>query len=173
MSMSSQALKRLITIHGQPLTDAIEIINDAPSETKAILMQRLFVVSLAAFWEAFHEELCRETLPYHPNPPSNAEQCIEAFHNPEPNKIIRLYRDVLGIPNITESWWGNLLQKTGKTPDEFRTTIKRMMELRHDTAHGDWARPLSPADCQDFLGAVLFLAVRTDETVRAFFPRPE
>jgi hypothetical protein len=164
--LASQALKRLTAIHGKHLTDAIEMINDAPTAAKAILMQRLFVVSLAAFWEAFHEELCRETLVRHPNPPGNADQCIENFHNPVPRKIDQLYRRVLGIQNITESWWGNRLQKTGKTPLEFSNTIQRMMDLRHDTAHGDWACQLSPADCQAFLSAVLHLAIRTDEAVR-------
>ena len=59
--MFSQALNRLTKIHGKHLTDAIEIINDAPTEPKALLMQRLFVVSLVAFWEAFHGEAGRVT----------------------------------------------------------------------------------------------------------------
>ena len=167
--MSSQALNRLTTIHGEHLKDVIEIINDAPTEPKTLLMQRLLVVGLVAFWEVFHEELCRESLAFHPNPPETAEQRIKGFHNPEPKKITCLYNNVLGIHDITESWWGNFPQKTGKTPDEFRATIQRMIKLRHDTAHGIWGLPLSPKDCQDFLVAVLLLAVRTDKAVHAHF----
>jgi len=60
--MSSQALDRFTLVHGAVLNDTIEITNTTSSEPKAVLMQRLLDVSLAAFWEAFHEALCRETL---------------------------------------------------------------------------------------------------------------
>jgi hypothetical protein len=105
--MSSQALNSLTIIHGKHLNNVIEVINNAPTQ-KALLIQRMLVVSLAAFWEAFHEELCRETLERHPNPPRNAERYIESSHNSEPKKITQLYNNVLGIQDITESWWGNL-----------------------------------------------------------------
>ncbi len=59
--MFSEALNTLTKVHGQHLNDIIEIINSS-SKQKNSLMQRMFVVSLAAFWEAFHEKLCSETL---------------------------------------------------------------------------------------------------------------
>ena len=169
--MFLQALDRFTSIHGSILNDAIEITNTTPSQPKSILMQRLFVVSLAAFWEAFHEALCRETLARHPNPPKNAERFIDNFHNPTPRKIIQLYFNVLGITDITEAWWGNPFQKTGNTPEAFSAIIEHLMNIRHDTAHGNWARPLSPADCQEFLATTLHLAIRTDERVCEMFPK--
>ena len=89
--MFSQALDTLTAVHGKHLNDAIEIINNSSTQ-KALLMQRMLVVSLAAFWEAFHEELCKETLARCPAIPQNASHYIESFHNPTPNKIDRLYK---------------------------------------------------------------------------------
>jgi hypothetical protein len=169
--MLSRALDTFTTIHGGALNDIIDIINTTSSPQKAELIQRLLVVSLAAFWEVFHEALCRETLVLHPNPPSDAEKVIENFHNPIPRKIKRLYSDVLGIDDITESWWGNLELKTGETPDVFRAIIEHLMDVRHDTAHGKWLLPVSPKDCQDFISATLHLAVRTDEKACELFPK--
>lgn len=170
-STLSRALDTFTKIHGSALNDAIEIIKTTSSPQKAELIQRLLVVSLAAFWEVFHEALCRETLVLHPSPPRDAERAIENFHTPNPRRIKQLYSDVLGIYDITESWWGNLKLKTGTTPDAFRATIKRLMDVRHDTAHGKWLLSVSPEDCQDFIAAALHLAVRTDETVCELFPR--
>jgi hypothetical protein len=170
--MSSRALDKLTVTHGRILNDGIEIANSTVTRLQAELMYRLLVVSIAAFWEAFHEDLCREMLVRHPGPPARAEKAVDRFHNPTSRKIDELYRKALGIENVTDGWRGNALQKSGKTPDEFCHTIDRLMQMRHDTAHGIFAQSQqpSPADCQEFLGTVLLLAVRTDERVSDSFP---
>lgn len=167
--MPSQALNRLTEIHGNVLKDVIEIVSDSSTKSKMTLM-RLLVVSLAAFWEAFHEDLCRETLVYHPNPPhDDANAFIEfKFHNPTPKNITTLYHYVLDITDITDCWWGNPLNKEGKSLTEFGQTIERMMDLRHDVAHGKWSLSISPKDCDEFLDTILHLAIRTDNKVHAF-----
>jgi hypothetical protein len=64
--MSSQALDKFGT-NEVVFRDLINITNSVPAEQKESMM-RLLVVSLAAFWEAFHEDLCRETLSRVSNP---------------------------------------------------------------------------------------------------------
>jgi hypothetical protein len=168
--MNSEALDRLTMIHGTHLENVIGIINEMATPEKSLLMMRLFIVSLVAFWEAFHEKLCREVLIHNQNISAEAEKQILYFNNPDPDKIDKLYNNVLGIANITEeAWWGDPFQKTGITSVEFRETIKHMVKLRHDIAHGEWQLPLSANDCQNFLSAVIHLAVRTEEVVDAHF----
>lgn len=167
--MFSNAVNLLFKIHGEHLTDIIEIINSSTGRHNS-LMQRMFIVSLAAFWEAFHEELCRETLARCSNHPSNVMTYIDNFHNPTSFKIDQLYKNVLGINKITESWWGNLKYETGITPSDFRERINQMMNVRHDTAHGKWELPLSASDCMDYISAVMHLALRTDEAVFEHYP---
>jgi hypothetical protein len=170
--MSSDALNTLSRIHGMMLNDSIDIINSISSCSQITLMHRLLVVSLAAFWEAFHEDLCRETLHYHRCPSAKAaEKLIKSFNNPIPIRIKELYKDVLGIPDIVDMAWRGSANKTGKTPKEFEEIINRMMNLRHDTAHGKFSLPVSAADCQEFLGVVLHLAIRTDDAVLQSFSK--
>jgi hypothetical protein len=163
--MNSQALDNFTCMHGKILVDVIDIINAAPTTQKTIIMRRLLIVSLAAFWEAFHEDLCREYLPSNTNNAQIARDAINNFSNPTTKKIKRLYDKVFQIPDITQAWRGNQRNKTGKTPAEFQNIIDRMMKLRYDTAHGIWNLPIDASDCKSFLATTLFLAVRTEEYV--------
>jgi hypothetical protein len=163
--MGSQALDRFTT-NKALFEDLIEITNKVPAEHKPIMM-RLLVVTLAAFWEAFHQDLCREWLSQRPNPPKPARNAIDNFHNPKSEKIRRLYAVVLQIPDITSSWWGNVLDKTGKSPAEHGQIIDNMMSVRHDTAHGEWKAQISASDCKEFLFTAVHLAIRTDDYAAA------
>ena len=147
--------------------ELIELVNNVSAGQKDLMM-RLLIVSLAAFWEAFHEDLCRETVSRYPNP--KAERAIAMFHNPISKNIKRLYKDALVIPDITTSWWGNTKYKTGKSPAEFGAIIDHMMDLRHDTAHGQWKGNVSAKDCMDFLFTTFHLAIGTDEYVVSLYP---
>jgi hypothetical protein len=164
--MNSKALDSF-TENKVVFQELIELVNNVSAGQKELMM-RLLIVSLAAFWEAFHEDLCRETLSRNPNP--NAVRALARFHNPISRNIKGLYNDALGIPDITTAWWGNAKRKTGKSPAEFCAIIDKMMDLRHDTAHGKWKGHVSASDCMDFLVTAVHLAVRTDEHVVSLYP---
>lgn len=115
--MNSQALDTF-TKNEVIFRDLIDLVNNVSAEKKELMM-RLLVVSLAAFWEAFHEDLCRETLSRNPNPTKEAVTAIARFHNPDSKNIKRLYNDALQIPDITTAWWGNRADKTGQSPLSF------------------------------------------------------
>ena len=166
--MNSQALDRF-TANEVIFGEMIDLTNKLSSGQKKSMM-RLLVVSLAAFWEAFHEDLCRETLTRKPNPTKKAMNAIKNFHNPKSQNIKRLFNDVLQISDITTAWWGNPVDRTGKSPADFCKIIDHMMDIRHDTAHGKWEARLSARDCMDFLGTTVHLAIRTDEIVATVFP---
>jgi hypothetical protein len=166
--MSSRALDEFTVTHGTMLNHGIAITNGLSDPEQASLMYRLLVVSIAAGWEAFHEDLCREVLVRRSDIPTRAARSIEGFHNPNPKRIDQLYREVLGVERITDSWGRHDGQ--GVTPDESRQVIERLMEFRHDTAHGVFALRPSPDDCNSFLPTVLWLAVCTDERVNELFP---
>src|SRR5690242_5150412 len=105
--MNSPAIEKLVT-NKILFGDLIELARTAPEGRKE-LMLRMLVVSLAAFWEAFHEDLWREVVARMANPPSEAAHWIDNFNTPSSTKLQRLYELILGIPDITEeAWWGNL-----------------------------------------------------------------
>lgn len=167
--MSSHALDEFTVTHGAMLNHGIAITNGLSDPEQASLMHRLLVVSIAASWEAFHEDLCREVLVRRSDIPTRAVRSkIKDFNNPKPTRIDQLYREVLGVERITDSWGRHDGQ--GVTPDESRQVIERLMEFRHDTAHGLFARRPTPDDCNRFLSTVLYLAVCTDARVNELFP---
>src|SRR5207249_1999248 len=127
--MSTRALDRF-TQNEVLFRDLIDLTNNVPAEHRVVMM-RLLVVSLAAFWEVFHEELCLETFSRNPNPTEKAVKAIanaigKGFNNPDSEKIKRLYDDVLQIPDITTAWWGNPADRTGESPVEFCKIIDDM-----------------------------------------------
>jgi hypothetical protein len=166
--MNSQALDKFMK-NKVVFTDLIDLTHQVPAEKREMVM-RMLVVSLVAFWEAFHEDLCREVLPRNPNATTKAQKAIRKFHNPNSGNIKNLYNDVLQISDITAAWWGKPSDRTGQTPQQLCSIIDRMMELRHDTAHGVWQAPISAPDCMDFLSTTVMLAMCIDDQVASRFP---
>lgn len=161
--LATQALGSFMVTHGAMLKDGIAIANSVPRGTQSLLMRRLLVVAVAASWEAFHEDLCREARESRVGL-ANGVGAIQRFHNPTSRNIDRLYRDVLGVGRITDSW-GTADPARGMTTDECRAGVDKLMRFRHDTAHGVFELSPTGDECAEFLSTVLYLAIRTDEHV--------
>ena len=109
-------------------------------------LNRAAVVMCVSAWEAYVEELIRESVEaLRPVPPSTgtwpslnayASGAIGRFNTPNAANVERLIRDCIGVPSVTASWsWQNT------TPDQAKQRLDDALDLRHQIAHGVNPRP--------------------------------
>ncbi len=109
-------------------------------------LNRAAVVMSVSAWEAYVEELMRESvralLP--PAPPLGAWPALNAyvtgllgnFNTPNPVNVIRLIRNCLGLADVSLSWmWQNC------TSAKAVQRLTEAMTFRHEIAHGVNPRP--------------------------------
>jgi hypothetical protein len=135
-------------------------------------LNRSAVVASVSAWEAYVEELMRETLQVlrPPGPVMGAWPALGAFvlgqlasfHTPSQANVERLIRNCLGLANVHFSWaWQNC------TPAQAAQRLADVLTLRHEIAHGTNPRPPVPnwysQGLPDFFRR---LARRTDAAVR-------
>ena len=89
---------------------------------------------------------------------------VGRFNTPKAQNVQNLFRDVLGMPNVTEQW-GNFGEYT---VDEARTRLDDLMTARGAIAHGDPdAQELSHQDVKGFVLLVVNLMIMTSSAARA------
>jgi hypothetical protein len=109
-------------------------------------LNRAAVVICVSAWEAFIEELARESLeairpaapPMGTWPALNASVrgAIGRFNTPNTDQIRILFSDAIGLQDIQNHWtW------PGCTPAQARARLQRAMDYRHAVAHGVNPRP--------------------------------
>lgn len=110
-------------------------------------LNRAIVLSCVSAWEAYIEELVRESLSVlrPPSPPLGAWPALNAsvrsqlgrFHAPNTENVRTLISDCLGLQDIQTSWsWRNC------TSAQAMQRLAAAMTLRHQIAHGVNPRPI-------------------------------
>ena len=107
---------------------------------------RAVVVLCVSAWEAFIEELVRESLAaIRPaGPPlgvwpalnASARAAIGRFNTPNTDQVRTLLSDSIGLQDIQNFWFWNRV-----APAQARSMLQETMELRHAVAHGVNPRP--------------------------------
>lgn len=138
-------------------------------------LNRAIVVTCVSAWEAYIEELVRESLNAlrPPTPPLGLWPALIAtvrgqlgrFHNPNTENIRNLISDAFGLQDIQTSWsWQNC------TSIQAVQRLAAAMTLRHQIAHGVNPRPVVAtffsSQLPDFFRR---LALCTDRAVRDHF----
>lgn len=111
-----------------------------------IALNRATVVVCVSAWEAYIEELVRESLEaMRPSAPpmgiwpslnAAARAAIGRFNTPNTDQVRVLISDSIGLPDIPTSWtWPNC------SPAQSRARLQEAMDLRHAVAHGVNPRP--------------------------------
>jgi hypothetical protein len=109
-------------------------------------LNRAAVVICVSAWEAFVEELVRESLEAirPPAPPMGTWPALNAsvrgaigrFNTPNTDQIRILFSDAIGLQDIQNHWtWPNC------SPAQARARLQRAMDYRHAVAHGVNPRP--------------------------------
>jgi hypothetical protein len=109
-------------------------------------INRAAVVLCVSAWEAFIEELVRESLeatrPVGPSmgtwPALNASArgAIGRFNTPNTDQVRTLFSDAIGLQDVQSSWsWSRC------SPAQARARLQQVMDLRHAVAHGVNPRP--------------------------------
>ncbi len=133
------------------------------------------------------EELVRESLELlrPPAPPlgvwpalnASARGALGRFNTPNADQVRSLFSDSLGLPDVPNAWTFENL-----APAQNRERLHRLMELRHQVAHGTNPRPaVTIRYARPLPRFVRFLALATDAAVRTHLvetlgvlnPRPE
>ena len=124
---------------GLPMTTIVRLQRAA--------INRAIVVTAVSAWEAYVEELVRESLQAirPPSPPLGLWPALNAtirgqlgrFNNPNTENVRLLIADALGLANLPTHWtWQNC------TAAQATQRLRAAMELRHQIAHGVNPRPL-------------------------------
>jgi hypothetical protein len=141
--------------HLVPLLRDAEYLNDGYTELRANIpgrrrglpaLCRAVVVVCVSAWEAYIEELVRESLEVirPPGPAmglwpalnASARSAVGRFNTPNTDQVRLLISDSIGLPDVPSSWaWENC------TPAQARARLQQAMDLRHAVAHGVNPRP--------------------------------
>lgn len=171
------------TIHLIPLLRDAEELEDAHAALRTgapgrqyglASVNRAAVVMAISAWEAFVEELVRESLEaLRPGGPAmgvwpawNASVRGELgrFNNPNPENVRTLFSNALGLLDIRQGWtWFNC------TWEQAVARLAQAIQLRHQIAHGVNPRPVIHNHFSSRLPEFFRrLAQCTDTTVRQF-----
>lgn len=146
---------RAFTDHLLPLLRDAEDLDDATVDLRDAgwrprpgpgALSRAVVVACVSAWEAYVEELVRESLtaikpvapPLGPWAALNAaaRAAIGRFNTPNTDQVRLLIADAIGLPDVHHSWaW------SGCPPARARERLQQAMDLRHAVAHGVNPRP--------------------------------
>jgi hypothetical protein len=96
---------------------------------------------------------------------NNLQECLrratDGFNTPKSGKLEWLFRDVLGIQDITTGW-----KRRGRSSKQARDKIDKYVSLRGDVAHrGASGTSVQKAACTDFLALVRDLVSSIDAEV--------
>ncbi|MBX9579744.1 MAG: hypothetical protein K2X87_05490 [Gemmataceae bacterium] len=163
--------------HLEPLLDEADVLlggRPGPGRGRrfAAAVNRAVVIACVSAWEAYLEELLRESLAAvrAVTRPAGAADVLTAladrasgrFNTPNPANTRALFADYLGLPDLPAAWsW------RGSAPARTRARLDAAMQLRHRVAHGVNPRPVVPGVTADELPEFfLRLGRATDAAVR-------
>ncbi len=164
-----------------PLLRDAEELNDAYTQLHGIAtlqrfataaLNRAAVVMCISAWEAYIEELVRESLQvlHMPMPHPGLVQALDKllrgnldrFNTPSAGNVQSLLHQTIGVADIRRSWYW-----PGKTMTQASSDLGQALNLRHQIAHGTHPRPVVhnhyTSQLPDFFRR---LGRRTDSAVR-------
>jgi HEPN superfamily RiboL-PSP-like protein len=147
------------------------VLDEAGGRPKIGSASRATVVLCVSAWEAYIEELVRESLEVlrPPTPPLGLWPALNAtirgqlgrFHTPNAENVRTLLSDALGLSNIQHSWrWRSC------TPEQAVQRLTAVMEQRHEIAHGVNPRPAVVFDYSSRLPLFFRRLARCTDAVR-------
>ena len=109
-------------------------------------LNRAIVVMAVSAWEAYVEHVVMEAVDAlrPPTPPLGSWPALRAsvssakgrFNSPNPENVKKFIRDAIGLDDVTDNWsW------QGTSPQSARERLTRVVQLRHQIAHGVHPRP--------------------------------
>ena len=137
-------------------------------------LNRATVVMCVSAWEAYVEELVRESLELlqpagnqlgtWPALKAAAFSQLGRFNTPNAQNVRALFQTAVGLPDVTRGWrW------QGCEPAKARSSLDWAMKLRHQIAHGVTPRPIvHNKDSSWLTGFFGRLGRCTDNTVRCY-----
>jgi hypothetical protein len=112
----------------------------AKLETKNIFLNQSYILQLVAYWQVFIEELAvfgfrkveqSEHLGlFHDMAKIKLDESIKKFNTPNRANIDRLFKEALGIVNISKYWFSETLSLDFAT-----ATLDELLTSRHQIAH--------------------------------------
>lgn len=137
-------------------------------------LNRAVVVACISAWEAYIEELVRESLAA-VRPPGITDpvwsllraptlRTVQRFNTPNENEVRKLLTESIGVPDVTTSWaWRN------STVARARERLREAMNYRHQVAHGVNPRPvIHNSYSSELPNFFRRLGNCTDDAVRAY-----
>ena len=129
---------RRITILQSIEKDLVE--HDATNlDSKVVYLNEVYVVYLVAHWQRFIKHLAIhgfqnveriDSGPFRDIAKRNLDEAINRFNTPNKQNVDRLFRDTLGIPNVSSSWENGDLAKNMAAD-----TLAEILKVRHEVAH--------------------------------------
>jgi hypothetical protein len=126
------------------------LASQAADQSMIDCLSRSIIVSCVSAWEAYMEELVRESIELlkpagtalGPWPVFRAASLVYVgrFNTPNTDQVRNLLAESLGLQDIQQFW-----EWPGTTRSESRTRLHQIMELRHQIAHGTRPRPIIPS----------------------------
>jgi hypothetical protein len=121
----------------------------AKLELKIQFLNQAYVFQLIAFWQVFIEELAEygfkqidaveNSGTFRDIAKAKLDESLKRFNTPNKENIDKLFKEALGVPNISKHWHSEPLPQN-IAPD----TLAELLETRHQIAHkGRTSKPLS------------------------------
>jgi hypothetical protein len=133
----------------QHIQTDLEKCGAAKLSPKIQFLNQTYVSKLIAFWQVFIEELAEYGFRqieafenggiFRDVARAKLDESLKKFNTPSKENIDKLFKEALGIPNISKHWCSETLpQNVGAA------TLADLLESRHQIAHtGSTAKPLS------------------------------
>ncbi len=123
--------------------------NAAKLEIKIQFLNQSYILQLIAFWQVFIEKLaefgfCQIEISdgdshFRNIARSKLDESLKKFNTPNKDNIDKLFKETLGIPNISQFWKSDTL-----THEMATSTLATLLTSRHQIAHtGRTSAPLS------------------------------
>lgn len=112
----------------------------AKLETKIQFLNQAYVFQLIAFWQVFIEELAEygfkkidaveNSGTFRDIAKAKLDESLKRFNTPNKANIDKLFKEALGVPNISQCWHSEQLPQNIAT-----NTLAELLESRHKIAH--------------------------------------
>ncbi len=140
-------------------------------EPKIQFLNQAYVLQLIAFWQIFVEELAKYGFKQIEAVENNGafrdiakaklDESLKKFNTPNKENIDKLFKEALGIQNISNHWHSDQMPQSVATD-----TLSELLETRHQIAHtGHTSKPLSYETNFKKMEIVMELAELTEDAL--------
>lgn len=149
----------------------MEECNAAKLQLKIQFLNQSYVLQLIAFWQVFIEELAESGFRqieasgsgghFRDIARGKLDESLKKFNTPNKDNIDKLFKEALGVPNISKFWKSDTL-----THETAISTLEALLNSRHQIAHtGHTSRPLSYATNFEKMKVLMQIAELTEKAL--------